>query len=177
VTRQVVWTFLMVAAAQPALAQGRTGGAGRPARDEVFRMVEAYVVSNLQENLGLTDEQFVKLLPLVKRLQGDRRDYAEKRRQTLGEMRRLLESGSSTEPRIADLVDRLRVLEVEGPAALRRDLDAVDAVLTPLQQAKFRLIEARVEQRIRELMARARAQGGGGRRRGGDGALPEAGTP
>ena len=32
-------------------------------------MVDAYIVSNLQESVGLTDEQFVKVLPLVKRLQ------------------------------------------------------------------------------------------------------------
>ena len=36
-------------------------------------MVDAYIVSNLQESLGLTDEQFVRLLPLVKRLQSERR--------------------------------------------------------------------------------------------------------
>ena len=29
----------------------------RRSRDEAFKMVEAYVVSNLQESLGLTDEQ------------------------------------------------------------------------------------------------------------------------
>ena len=32
-------------------------------------MVDAYVVSNLQESLGLSDEQFAKAIPLVKKLQ------------------------------------------------------------------------------------------------------------
>ncbi|HSD28761.1 MAG TPA: hypothetical protein VLL75_15770, partial [Vicinamibacteria bacterium] len=50
--------------------------AGRPARaDEAFKLVDAYVVSNLQESLGLTDDQFAKAIPLVKRLQTERREY------------------------------------------------------------------------------------------------------
>ena len=72
----------------------------------------------------------------------------------------------------------LKTQEVEEPAALAKDIEAIDAVLTTVQQAKFRILEARVEQRIRELMARARAQGlGGGRLRGGGGALREPDAP
>src|SRR5207244_9000710 len=51
----------------------------RRPREEAFRMIDAYFVSNLQESLGLTDEQFVRLLPMVKRLQTDRRQYAQRR--------------------------------------------------------------------------------------------------
>ncbi len=32
-------------------------------RDETFRLMDAYLISNLQESLGLSDEQFVKALP------------------------------------------------------------------------------------------------------------------
>jgi hypothetical protein len=38
-------------------------------------MVDAYLVSNLQESLGLTDEQFAKAIPLVKKVQAERREY------------------------------------------------------------------------------------------------------
>jgi Spy/CpxP family protein refolding chaperone len=178
-TRWVLGTWLLLAAAGTASAQGRARAGGGPAaREEIFRMIDAYIVSNLQESLGLTDEQFVKLLPPVKRLQSERRAFAQKRFETLAEARRLLESGTATEPRIAELVRALKTQEAEEPAALQRDREAIDALLTPVQQAKFRILEARVEQRIRELVARGRGQGlGGGRSRGGSGALPEPDAP
>lgn len=128
------------------------------AREELFKMVDAYVVSSLQESLGLSDDQFARLLPAIKRLQTVRRGFVQRRRETMAEMRRLLESGSGTGPRITELITALKVQELEQPAAVRREADAVDAQLTPLQQAKLRLLEARVEQRLRELLQRGQGQ-------------------
>jgi Spy/CpxP family protein refolding chaperone len=119
-------------------------------------MVDAYVVSNLQESLGLTDEQFVKLLPLVRRLQTDRRDYYLSRVRALREMRRLLGSGSATEAQVLDLLKEVKALDADGPAKTRKNLEAIDAALSPIQQAKFRVLELEVELRMRELMGRAR---------------------
>ena len=155
---------LLVAAAGSAAAQTAT----RPqrAREELFKMVDAYIVSNLEESLRLSDEQFTKILPLVRRLQSDRRDLAQRRQGILLEMRGQLESGRATEARVADLLKDLKAIESEEPATLRKDRDALDASLTPLQQAKLRILEAQVEQRLRELMNRVKAGGGGARQRG-----------
>jgi hypothetical protein len=152
-----------VAAVTPAAPQEEPeGGAGRKqrraARDEVFKMVDAYIVSNLQEGLGLGDDAFVKVLPLVKRLQSDRRSFAQRRHRALGELRRTLESGAATEARVAALLAEIKGVEVEEPAALRRDMEAIDAALDPVQQAKFRVLEAEVERRIRELASRMRRE-------------------
>jgi Spy/CpxP family protein refolding chaperone len=144
------------AAAQTSHAPGRPRAAH--GRDEAFRMIDAYIVSNLQESLDLTDEQFVRVLPLVKKLQTDRRGYAQKRHEALLEMRRRLASGTATEAQIGELLSRVKAAELEEMEALRRDLGAIDAVLTPIQQAKFRVLELEVERRIRELMARIRAE-------------------
>ena len=140
-----------------ALAQEEPpAGAERPARTEAFKMVDAYVVSNLQESLGLTDEQFAKAIPLVKKLQNDRREALLERVRTAREMRRLLRQGGATEAQVLELLGRLKALDAEGPVQNRRNLEALDAVLTPIQQAKFRVLELEVEQRIREIMGRAR---------------------
>ena len=77
--------------AQPPQGGRRPPGAGP--RDDAFRMVDAYIVSNLQESVGLTDEQFVKVLPLVKRFQQERRETGDARRRALREMRALLQAG------------------------------------------------------------------------------------
>jgi hypothetical protein len=134
-------------------------GAGehRP-REEAFRMIDAYFLSNLQESLGLTDEQFVRLLPHVKRLQNDRRQYAQRRQRALQEMRKLLQSGGATEGRLEELLREVKAVESEQAPAIQRDLDAVDAVLSPVQQAKYRILELEVERKIREVMMQMRGQ-------------------
>lgn len=141
--------------AGPAAAQG-----GARARDDAFKMVDAYVVSNLQESVGISDEQFARILPLVKRLQNDRRDLAQRRGRALGEMRRALQSGTATETRVLDLLKEVKTVESTQHETIRRDMDAIDQVLTPVQQAKFRLLEGEVERKIRTLMEDLR---GGGR--------------
>ncbi len=130
----------------------------RPA-EEAAKMVDAYIVSNLQESLGLTDEQFVKLLPLVKRLQLERREYQQGRGRGVRELRKLLQSGTATEAQVTDQLHELKRVEVEGPEKVRRTAEAIDAALSPLQQAKFRVLEADVERRIREILGQVRRQG------------------
>ena len=138
-----------------AFGQPRRPGAGR---EEAWKVIDAYVVSILQESLGLTDEQFTKLLPLVRTLQKDRRELTQRRRKGLQGMRRTLASGTATEAMLADQLKELKTLEVEEPATIRKDLEAVDAALTPLQQARFRVLEVEIQARIRQLTSQAREQ-------------------
>ncbi len=124
-------------------------------RDETFRLMDAYLISNLQESLGLTDEQFGKALPLVKKLQSDRRDYAKRRMQALRLLRKSLLSGSATEAGVVDLLKDLKNASAEERAGTLRNLEVLDAVLTPIQQAKYRVFEAEVDLRLRHLLARS----------------------
>jgi Spy/CpxP family protein refolding chaperone len=159
VSAVVLFGLAVAAAAQPP-GGARRGGA---ARDEAFRMVDAYIVSNLQESLSLTDEQFVKVLPLVKRLLAERRELVEARRKALRELRQLLEAGGATEAKVADRLREIKELETDEREKGKRDLEALDAALSTLQQAKFRVMEIEIEQKIRELLNQARQ-----RRRPGD---------
>lgn len=175
-TRKALLTVgLLAGLALPLAAQERAPrrmGAGPPPgapapANEAFKVVDAYVLSNLQESLELSDEQFVKLLPLVKRAQSDRREFAQRRVRSLMALRKLLASGAATESRVVDLLKELKTIENEGPQTLRKSMDAIDAALNPLQQAKYRVLEADVERRIRELMRElggARGPGGRGQR-------------
>jgi hypothetical protein len=163
----VIWRVavcLLVLPAGVASAQQARRPAERP-RDELYKFVDAYIVSNLQESLALSDEQFVKVLPLVKKLQADRRSFVERRHGLMKEMRELLEAGQASEVRIKDLLQQLKALENEEPGTLRRDADALDAALSPVQQAKVRILEVQVEQKMRELLSRVRSQGAPDRRR------------
>lgn len=144
-------------AAGPALAQPRPDNTpGSRPREEAYRMIEAYFVSNLQEALALSDDQFARVLPLIKRLQRDRRDVGQRRMKAMHELNRVMQAGGATEAQVADLLREVKAAEVEGPALVRRDMDAVDAALTPVQQAKYRLLEVEVERKLRGLMAQMR---------------------
>lgn len=130
-------------------------------REDLIKLIDAYVLSNVQESLQLSDEQFVKLLPLLKKLQTERRSANERRFRILMELRRSLAGGAATEAAVAERMKELRALEAEEPArlhALQAQMQAIDALLTPLQQAKFRIFELEVERRIRELISARRPQ-------------------
>lgn len=139
--------------------------ANRSSRDEAFKIIDAYIMSNLQESVGLTSDQYVKLLPLVKKLQDERRAFAQRRFRALGELRQGFREGTITEAQVAERLKELKDVETQEPAALRQQREVVDAQLSPVQQAKFRVMEMEVEQRIRQVMARVRDESGRARPR------------
>jgi hypothetical protein len=160
----VIALAMALGAVAPLLAQPGAGqGQRQKPREEAFRMIEAYLVSNLQEGLALSDDQFTRLLPLVKRLQRDRRAASQRRMKALQELRRVMEAGGASEGHVGDLLREVKAAESEGPATVRRDMDAIDAVLDPVQQAKYRLLEVEVERKLRGLMAEMRGQNRGRR--------------
>ena len=171
IRRSLAGLLMVTAAAAFGQEASRPAGSeDRRPREEAFRMIDANFVSNLQEGLGLTDEQFVRLLPLVKRLQSDRRQYAQRRLRALHETRRMLQTGEATESRVEELLREVKAVETEEPLGLRRDREAIDAGLSPVQQAKFRILELEVERKIRDLMMQMRGPGrppGRGRPRSG----------
>jgi hypothetical protein len=147
-----------MAAAAVSTQEGSRSSRSRDRRDEAFRMVDAYVIANIQESLDLDEDQYARAIPLVNRLQKARREYHRERGRTLRQMRQLLKSGAATESQLQEAVASLKTLEVEGPARIRERLDELDAILSPVQQAKYRVFEVEVEHRMRDLMRRGRRE-------------------
>jgi hypothetical protein len=158
--------FVLSAAAGAAAQEGRPqgapdGGPRRPPREEIFRMVDAYLAEHLQESLALSDDQLNRLMPLVRKLNADRRRFAEQRIRALFQLRRILKEVGASDARIAELLQQVKSAELEEPIVVRAGHDAIDAQLTPLQQAQFRVLEAEVEHRVRQAMGRLRAERSG----------------
>lgn len=147
--------MVVVLGALPAVA----GAQGDRPQDEAFRMVDAYIVSHMQESLQLDDAQFARMIPLVKSLQATRREMAQRRRQTLRRLGRELGTGRASEERVTELVESLRAQRAEEFEAVGRVYAAIDAELDPIQQGRFRIMEVEVERRIRELVQRVRRGG------------------
>ena len=132
----------------------RPGASAPVLRSETFRLMDAYVISNLQESLALSDEQFARVLPLVKKLQSDRRESALRRLAALRSLRKILQSGTATDALVSGALKDVKSAVADERAATVANLDAMDAALTPLQQAKYRVFEAEVDTRLRHLLAR-----------------------
>jgi len=144
-----------VVLATPAVLPAQQGAhQDRPA-DEAFKMVDAYVIANIQEGVDLTDEQFVKLLPLIKRQQTGRREFTRRRQRALRDLNQSVRAGDS-EPAVVAALDRLKQVDAEALDARSQGYAAIDAELKPIQQAKLRIFEFEVERRIRDLMRRVR---------------------
>jgi hypothetical protein len=155
----VVLAFVGGSLATAAFGQeGSPSSRGRQRWDEAARLVDAYVIANIQESLGLDDDQYARVIPFVNKLQKARREYHRERGTTLRQMRQLLRSGAATESQLREAVASLKTLEVEGPARIRERADELDAILSPVQQAKYRVFEMEVERRMRDLMRRGRRE-------------------
>lgn len=148
--------LLLLAPAAPAQEGREPDPRHGPPQDHVFKMVDGYFIGNLKARLDLSEDQHARLVPHVRRLQDDRRELAQRRFRAMRELNRVLVSGTATEAAVGDLLREVKAIEEEEPATLRRDREAIDAVLTPVQQAKYRLLEAEVERRVRRAMSRSR---------------------
>ena len=156
----VLLTSAAAVPAQEAPGTSARAEAGQVLRDEVNEMVDAYLLMKVQERLALTDEQMLKVMPLIRKYHSERRDLEYRRFRLLMEMREALANGSAKEDRMLAFLRDLKTVEADLQSAVRRNRDAIDVALTPLQQVKFRLLEVEIERHLRELRRRARASRG-----------------
>ena len=138
-------------------AGGRRGvapgvvGAGLPIQD----MIEGLYVSGMQEQLDLDDEQFVRILPLLRQSLQERNQLGQRRNRALNALRQALGEGTSEEElaRLSEIVD-------ESEVALRTIqenlLRGVDPELSTRQRARFRITQPNLENRIRTLIEQSR---------------------
>ena len=127
-----------------------------------FAMVQA------QRTLELSEPQYAQFVPLLRELQQLKRKNFQARNRLVQELRRLVRTGRGGEgdPDDAALtaaLQKLRENDDRAASELKAAYDALDAVMTPRQRARFRLFEEQIEGRKLELLmnARTRAARGG----------------
>jgi len=157
------------AAQQDPGGRGARGAAGpgqplTPA--ELERWLDSYVLIQAQDALKVSEAQFPRFLQRLNALQGTRRRNAAARRQILLAIGRQLRATPVDEAGVRDQLKALRELDVRAADELRKAYEALDEVLEPVQQARFRLFEQQVERRQIELLMKARERAGEAGRRG-----------
>jgi hypothetical protein len=158
-------TLPAIAGAQPVGRQGRQGsppGAPGALEDanvtpqEIRRMFDSYALMQAQDQLKITEDQFPRFLTRFKALQDLRRRTLQERNRRLQELRRTSNDPLADEAQMKDQVKALQALEDRSQAETRQAYEAIDQVLDVRQQARFRVFEEQMEQRMLQLITRAR---------------------
>jgi hypothetical protein len=147
-----------------ALAQDEQPQRGRPNRAappltnaQLATMLDAYAIVQAQTFLQLTDDQSGQFVARLKRLQDTRRQNMQARNKMIQELRRLTAPGMTTEEStLRDRVKALRDFDAQAGEALKREYEALDEILDPRQQARFRVFEEQIERQKLDLLVRAR---------------------
>jgi hypothetical protein len=155
---------LMMALVQAAAAQdppsppdraGRSGQAVRPV--ELAAMLDAYTLMQAQNALQLGDAQYGPFVTRLKRLQENRRRNTQVRNRLLQELRTMTAPNATTDESV--LKEKMRALrehDLQAAATRQRDTEALDEILDVRQQARFRLLEERVERQKLDLLMLSR---------------------
>ncbi len=133
-------------------------GAAAPTNSELGTILDAYAIVQAQNALQLDDEQYGRFVTRLKRLQEARRRGLQGRNRLVQELRKLGLDPSADETAVRERLKALRDLEDQTTAAIRREQDALDEVLTLRQQARFRVFEEQLERRKLDLLVRARGR-------------------
>lgn len=139
--------------------QAPGGGAGPMSPAQLHELFDAMMVMQAQEALSLDEQQYGQFLTRLRVLQETRRRNQQERARLVGDLQRLTNPRNAPSTQESEVVLKLRALqELESRAAaeLRRAYTGIDEVLTPFQQARFRVLEEVIERRKLELVSRAR---------------------
>jgi hypothetical protein len=163
------------AAAQTASPDPNRGAPGRgPARrapgemprplsplgnEEVYRLLDAFVMTRAQAVLQLSDEQYSAFFQRMTRLQTLQRQHRRQRMRILNELRQMVGPrgrGGQDEEAILAKTRELDDLEAVRTQDERQAVGAIDEVLQVPQRAQFRIFLENIERQKLELLMRAR---------------------
>lgn len=155
----------LTAAAARAAAQPAPQSAPGPAVDasdglspqEVQRLFDAYALVQVQEQLGLADDQYGRFLTRLKALQELRRQHLRDRDRLIRELARLTQPrATATDADLKTHVDELDQVDATAATELRKAYAQIDELLDTRQRARFRVFESAMERRKLDLLLRAR---------------------
>ena len=153
---------LALLTASAASAQGRLPRRNGPlAQDgvspgEIQRLFDAYVVTQAQQELQLSDEQYPKFLAKVKLLQAARQKGLTERGRIIQDLRRLDSAPSLDERAARDQMKALADIDARMATEVREAMTGIDDVLDVRQRIRFRVFEEQMERRKFDLLMRAR---------------------
>lgn len=120
------------------------------------RVIEALLIWRLVDELDLNESQIARVFPVMKALKGIRIEMGRRVPRLIREVRHLSTQQPRDEELIRAKVNELNLLRADAEAQRRRQLQAIGAVLTPEQMAKFALIQETFEHETLRLLEEIR---------------------
>jgi hypothetical protein len=151
-------------------AQGR-GGPDALALDD---LLDSYVLMQSQQRLQLSPDQTPQFVTRLRELQVARRRARMQRNRMMQELGKLTlrpNAGRGERPKappprdealegqIRERLKGLEALETQSAAEIKQAQANLDQVLTPFQQARFRILEEQLERQKVDLLMQARRGG------------------
>ena len=130
----------------------------------IQQMFDTMAIMEAERFLPLSSDQYPIFVQRLRKLQETRMQSNRRRTKALNELRAL--SGPQAQSDVPDnLIDaklkELAAAEVEGPAAVLKALDELDAGLSVRQRARYRLLEENLERRKIDFLTKVRGGGQG----------------
>jgi hypothetical protein len=130
--------------------------------DEVQQIVDGWEIATAEKMLELTDQQYAPFIQQLRKLQSGRRQQFMQRQRMLNALRQAM---NQQQPVLDDAAMDARVkqfddLDRKQQQELQSLHAAIDAVLTPRQRARFRVLQEQMERRKLEVLSRAMRAGG-----------------
>jgi len=131
---------------------------------EFDQLFNSFVAMQAQQELQLRDDQYAPFVVKLRALQDTRRRAQNQRNRVFQELRRLVQSSNRGEAvddtLIKDQLKSLDEVDTRSAGEIRQAQSNLDQMLDARQQARFRLLEERIERQKVDLLMRVR-QGNG----------------
>lgn len=122
-------------------------------REKASKMLETVTLWKIVDGLKLSEEQLTKFLPRYRESKDLKKEYQEKRRKIVEELKELLQEKEVSAKKIESKLAQLEKAEDEFREKNKAIQKEIKKFLTPEQQAKFILLQRQIG---REMMQQLR---------------------
>ena len=157
----------------------RMGISGDERPGDIQETLQIFFVDAMRKHLNLTDEQTLKILPIVRTFEEQRRAFHRERKDLMEQLSALADRQDASEEELAKGIQKLRAQDDAFRSAERKTQDEIFKALSPRQRLQFIIFTEKFRQKVgeklREFQERRFRERGSMREGGGpDATFPDA---
>jgi len=158
--RRLVWLAAVLAVVAPSAARAQDDSAASPQAEQMRRMIEYRFGLQVQQALGLTDQQAAQLKATFQTYSQQRRAMERTERALKQALQGQLRPGiAAMADSVAKVTDQLLALKVAYAQTFVDENREMTRYLSAVQRAQFQLMRERLLARIEEIRLQRRQMG------------------